>query len=81
MALLSMAMGGLVCIAALSYMPFIGLGGGGGGGGMAGGGIDEFLQDVGSVILHSSGVGIVFAVHSINRQTPFIAGNKDGMII
>ena len=54
-------------------MPYIGLGGGGRG-------IDEFLQDVGSVILHSSGVGIVFAVHSINRQMPFIAGNKDRMI-
>ena len=77
MALLSMAMGGLVCIAALSYMPFIGLGGGGV---MAGGGIDEFLRDVASVILHSSGVGILFAVHSINRQMSFIAGNKDRMI-
>ena len=77
MALLSMAMGGLVCIAALSYMPFIGLGGGGV---MARGGVDEVLQDVGSVILHSSGVGIVFAVHSLNRQMPFIAGNKDRMI-
>ena len=74
MALLSMAMGWLVCIAALSYMPFIGLGGGGVMN------FDEFLQDVGSVILHSSGVGIVFAVHSINRQMPFIAGKKDRMI-
>ena len=48
--------------------------------GPLGGGIDDFLQDVGSVILHFSSVGIVFAMHSLNRQMPFIAGNKDRMI-